>query len=52
MNSTYSLWVDLQNKLISLVEVSGFKQFVYETSEALERVLKLLRADGYQLQEV
>lgn len=51
MNDTYSLWVDLQNKLISLVEVSGFKQFVYETKEAMDRVLKMLRADGYRLQE-
>lgn len=50
MNSCYSLWVDLQNKLISLVEVTGFKRFVYETREALDRVMKLLVADGYRLQ--
>ena len=51
MNGTYSLWVDLQNKLISMVEVTGFKPFAYETKEAMDRVLKLLHADGYRLQD-
>ena len=51
MNGGYSLWVDLQNKLISLVEITGFRQFVYETKEALDRVMKLLFADGYRLQD-
>ena len=49
MTDCYDLWVDLPNKLISPVEVSGFSRFVYESQEALERVLKLLFADGYRM---
>lgn len=49
MTDCYSLWVDLPNKLISPVEVSGFSKFAYESQEALERVIKLLFADGYRL---
>ncbi len=49
MTDYYSLWVDLPNKLISPVEVSGFSKFAYESQEALERVIKLLFADGYRL---
>jgi len=49
MTDYYSLWVDLPNKLISPVEVSGFSKFAYESQEALDRVMKLLFADGYRL---
>ena len=48
MTDCYSLWVDLPNKLISLVEKAGYSKFVYESQEALERVKKLLFADGYR----
>ena len=49
MTDCYNLWVDLPNKLISPIEISGFSKFVYESQEALERVKKLLFADGYRL---
>ena len=48
MTDCYSLWVDLPNKLISLVEIAGYSKFVYESQEALERVKKLLFADGFR----
>ena len=48
MTDCYSLWVDLPNKLISLVEIAGYSKFVYESQGALERVKKLLFADGYR----
>ena len=48
MTDDYSLWVDLPNKLISLLEITGFSKFVYESQEALDRVKKLLYADGYR----
>ncbi len=49
MTDCYDLWVDLPNKLISPVEVSGFSRFVYESQEALDRVVKMLFADGYRM---
>lgn len=49
MTDCYSLWVDLPNKLISPTEVSGFSKFVYESQEALERVVKMLSADGFRI---
>lgn len=49
MTDCFSLWVDLPNKLISLVEVAGYSKFVYESQEALERVKKMLFADGYRV---
>lgn len=49
MTDCYKLWVDLPNKLISPVEISGFSEFVYESKEALERVVKMLSADGYRI---
>lgn len=52
MTDCFALWVDLPNKLISPVEVSGFSRFVYESEEALERVIKMLSADGYRMSAV
>lgn len=49
MKDCYSIWVDMPNKLISEVEIFGFSQFVYESQEALERVIKMLFADGYRM---
>jgi hypothetical protein len=49
MEHFYCIWVDLQNKLISLVETKGFQKFIYESRAAFEKVLQLLRADGYRL---
>ena len=49
MTDCYKLWVDLPNKLISPVEISGFSEFVYDSKEALERVVKMLSADGYRI---
>ena len=49
MKSVYCIWVDLQHKLIALVETSGFQKFIYESQIALERVRSLLKADGYHL---
>ena len=48
MTDCYSLWVDLPNKLLSLVEIAGYSKFVYDSQEALERVNKLLFADGFR----
>ena len=48
MTDCYSIWVDLPNKLLSLVEIAGYSKFVYDSQEALERVKKLLFADGYR----
>lgn len=49
MQTSYCIWVDLQHKLISLVETAGFTRFLYDSQAALEKVLRLLRADGYRL---
>ena len=49
MTDCFSLWVDLPNKLISPVEIAGFSKYVYDSQEALERVQKLLFADGYRI---
>ena len=48
MTDCFSLWVDLSNKLISPVEISGFSKYVYVSQEALDRVQKLLFADGFR----
>lgn len=48
----YALWVDLQNKLLSLVELEGFTRYVYETEASLQKVLKLLAADGFRMNQV
>ena len=48
MTDCFSLWVDLPNKLISPVEIIGFSKYVYDSKEALERVQKLLFADGFR----
>lgn len=45
----YPLWVDLQNKQLSLEEQDGFTRYVYDTEASLKKVLKLLAADGFQM---
>lgn len=45
----YTLWVDLQNKHLSLTKQTGFSKYVYESEAGLQRVLKLLAADGYRM---
>ena len=45
----YTLWVDLQNKHLSLTEQNGFSKYVYESEAGLQCVLTLLAADGYQM---
>lgn len=48
----YALWVDLQNKLLSLVELDGFTRYVYDTEAGLQKVLKLLAADGFRMYQL
>ena len=48
----YTLWVDLQNKLLSLVELDGFTRYVYDTEASLQKVLKLLAADGFRMDQM
>ena len=48
----YTLWVDLQNKLLSLVELEGFTRYVYDTEASLQKVLKLLAADGFRMDQM
>ncbi|MBQ6798383.1 MAG: hypothetical protein IJP11_04015 [Oscillospiraceae bacterium] len=45
----YPLWVDLQNKQLSLEEQDGFTRYVYDTEACLQKVLKLLAADGFRM---
>lgn len=48
----HTLWVNLENKVISLTELEGFTKYVYETELGLQRVLKLLTADGYRMYQL
>ena len=48
MEHFYCIWVDLQNKLISLVETKGFQKLTYEPRAAFEKVWQLLGADGFR----
>ena len=48
----HTLWVNLESKLISLTETDGFIKYVYETELGLQRVLKLLKADGYRVSQL
>ena len=45
----YTLWVNLQNKQLSMTELEGFTRYVYESEAGLKKVLKLLTADGYRM---
>ena len=45
----YILWVDLQSKHLSLTERHGFSKYTYDTEAGLQRVVKLLTADGYRM---
>ena len=45
----YALWVNLQNKQLSLTELDGFTRYVYDSEVGLRKVLQLLTADGYQM---
>lgn len=45
----YTLWVNLQNKQLSMIELEGFTRYVYESEAGFQRVLKLLAADGYRM---
>jgi len=48
----YALWVNLQQKQLSLVEQEGFTCYAYDNEISLQKVLKLLTADGYRLQPI
>ena len=48
----YALWVNLQNKQLSLVETDGFTRYVYDTEACLQKVLKLLTADGFRMHQL
>lgn len=45
----YTLWVNLENKELSLTELEGFSKYVYDTEASLQTVLKLLAADGFRM---
>ena len=45
----YTLWVDTNNKHLSLRELQGFSKYVYASEAGLNKVIQLLSADGYQM---
>ena len=48
----YTLWVNLEQKAISLTELDGFTKYVYDSEAGLNRVLKMLAADGFRMYQL
>jgi len=48
----YTLWVNLENKELSLTELDGFTKYVYDSEAGFQTVLKLLAADGFRMYQL
>ena len=48
----YALWVNLEEKALSLTELDGFSKYVYDSEVSLQTVLRLLAADGFRMYQM